>query len=108
MKKKKKLTPANLCYSSRHKRDNYWCGGRRTERRTKSDSRGESRGRCVNFGMTAEHAVVLVIDMQINKTKKNHKREKGHMQSCKHRWTHPCKRGAKNNINIPVCCSAVG
>lgn len=60
--KKKQLTPANLCYSSRHKRDNYWCGGRRTERRTRSDSRGESRRRCVNIA--AKHAVTLVIDRQ--------------------------------------------
>lgn len=79
-KKKKKLTPANLCYSSRHKRDNYWCGGRRTERRTKSDSRGESRGRCVNFGVTAEHAVTLVIDKQ---KKKQRKTTQGKRDKCK-------------------------
>ena len=29
----KKLTQANLYYSSRHKRDNYWCGWQDRERR---------------------------------------------------------------------------
>lgn len=37
-----KLTQANLYYSSRHKRDNYWCGSQnREKRRMIAEEKGE-------------------------------------------------------------------